>query len=196
MSLADIGDPVAHGFINRLLQRGLAGGHRDDLRAKKAHARDIERLPFHIDRAHIDDALQTGASGHRSRGDAVLARAGLGDDAGLAHALSEEDLAERIIDLVRAGVQQVFAFEVDLRAAELAGQPLGKIKWRGAAGIMVQQRGELRLEAGVFAQAQVLRREIVQRSHERFRHKHAAVRTEVAVLIRKRLKVDHKGGAG
>ena len=53
------------------------------------------------------------------RGDAVLARAGLGDDALLAHALGKQALAERVVDLVRAGVQQVFALEVDFGAAEL-----------------------------------------------------------------------------
>ncbi len=34
----------------------------------------------------------------------MLAGAGLGDDAGLAHALDEQCLAERVVDLVRAGV--------------------------------------------------------------------------------------------
>ena len=42
-------------------------------------------------------------------GDAVLARAGLGDDARLAHALGEQRLADDVVDLVRAGVREVFA---------------------------------------------------------------------------------------
>ena len=54
----------------------------------------------------------------RRRRDAVLPRAGLGDDAGLAHALGEQHLAERVVELVRAGVEQVFALEPNLRAAE------------------------------------------------------------------------------
>ena len=33
--------------------------------------------------------------------------------------LREQDLAERVVDLVRAGVEQVFALEINLRAAEL-----------------------------------------------------------------------------
>ncbi len=44
--------------------------------------------------------------------------AGFGDDALLAHAPREQRLAERVVDLVRAGVEQVFALEVDLGAAE------------------------------------------------------------------------------
>jgi hypothetical protein len=43
----------------------------------------------------------------------VLAGAGLGDDARLAHALGEQRLAERVVDLVRAGVVEVLALEVE-----------------------------------------------------------------------------------
>ena len=50
----------------------------------------------------------------------MLAGAGLGDDALLAHAPREQDLAEHIVDLVRAGVVQLLALEIDLGAAELA----------------------------------------------------------------------------
>jgi hypothetical protein len=61
----------------------------------------------------------------------VLAGAGLGDDALLAHALGEQDLAEAIVDLVRAGVVQLVALEVDLGAAEMLGQALGEIEREG-----------------------------------------------------------------
>ena len=69
-------------------------------------------------RAHEDDALQPEARADRRRRHAVLARAGLGDDPGLAHAPGQQDLAEHVVDLVRAGVVQLVALEVDLRAAE------------------------------------------------------------------------------
>ncbi len=48
----------------------------------------------------------------------MLAGAGLGDDARLAHAPGEQDLAEHVVDLVRAGVIELVALEIDLRAAE------------------------------------------------------------------------------
>ena len=63
----------------------------------------------------------------------MLAGAGLGDDARLAHALGEQDLAQAIVDLVRAGVIEVFALEIDLRAAQMLGQALGEIERIGAA---------------------------------------------------------------
>ncbi len=85
--------------------------------AEQLHAEHIGLLPLDIDRAHIDDAIEaeTGAGGRRR--DAMLSGAGLGDDAGLAHAAREQDLAEHIVDLVRAGVVQLLALEIDFRAA-------------------------------------------------------------------------------
>ncbi len=47
------------------------------------------------------------------------AGAGLGDDALLAHAPRQHDLAEHVVHLVRAGVVEVLALEVDLGAAEM-----------------------------------------------------------------------------
>ena len=133
MRAADVRDPVAHGFVDGFLQRLLARVNRHDFRAEHFHAIDVERLPLAIHRAHVDDAFQPEHRGDGGGGDAVLARAGLGDDARLAHALGEEDLAHGVVDLVRAGVEQVFALEINFRAAEFLGEPFGKIKRRGAA---------------------------------------------------------------
>jgi len=43
----------------------------------------------------------------------MLSRARFGNDALLAHAFCQQALSQRIIDLVRSRVRQVFAFEVD-----------------------------------------------------------------------------------
>ena len=67
--------------------------------------------------AHVDDARQAEFGAQRRGRDAVHAGAGLGDDARLAHAAREHDLAEHIVDLVRAGVIELLALEIDLRAA-------------------------------------------------------------------------------
>ena len=89
-----------------------------DLGAQHLHAEDVRLLPLDVHRAHVDDALEAEAGADRRGGDAVLAGARLGDDARLAHAPGEQDLAEHVVDLVRAGVVQLLALEVDLRAAE------------------------------------------------------------------------------
>ena len=44
----------------------------------------------------------------------------------LPHALNEQGLAEAVVDFVSAGVQQVFSFEVNLRAAELFSETTGE----------------------------------------------------------------------
>ena len=43
----------------------------------------------------------------------MLAGTGFGDHAGLAHALDEQGLSERVVDLVRAGVVQILALQKD-----------------------------------------------------------------------------------
>ena len=127
----DMRDPVAQRLVHRVLQGRGAGMHRHDLGAQQLHAEDVGLLPLDVGRAHIDDAGQVEERAGRGGGDAVLAGAGLGDDAALAHAPRQQDLAEHVVDLVRAGVVELLALEVDLGAAEMAGQPLGEIKGLG-----------------------------------------------------------------
>ncbi len=69
---ADVGDPVAHGFVDGFLERLLAGVDGHDLRAEHFHAINIERLPLAIHRAHVDDALQPEHRRDGGGGDAVL----------------------------------------------------------------------------------------------------------------------------
>ena len=116
VGVGDVGDPVADRGRHRLLERPRARLDRRDGRAEQAHALDVGLLAAHVLGAHVDDALEAEQRAGGGAGDAVLAGAGLGDDPRLAHALGQQRLAERVVDLVRAGVQQVLALEVD-RAA-------------------------------------------------------------------------------
>ena len=117
------------------------------LGAEQLHAEDVGLLPLDVGRAHIDDAGQVEERADRRGGDAVLAGAGLGDDAALAHAPREQDLADAVVDLVRAGVVQLVALQVELGAAEMPGQPLGEIQRARPADIMLEVVVELGLEA-------------------------------------------------
>src|ERR1051326_3318590 len=109
MSSPDVGHPIAHRFVDRLLEGGLAYRHRNDLRAKEFHARDVQGLPVHVDLPHINDAFAAKTRRDGGSGDAVLARARLGNYPPLSHSSGEQNLAERVIDLVRASVKQVLA---------------------------------------------------------------------------------------
>ena len=128
VGVRDVGHPVAQGLVHGVLQGRRAAGHRPHLRAQQVHAQDIGRLPLHVDRAHVDDAGQAEEGADGGGGHAVLARAGLGDDPRLAHAPGQQDLAHAVVDLVRAGVVQLLALQIDLRAAEVLGEPLGEIE--------------------------------------------------------------------
>src|ERR1700704_5316906 len=66
MSRAHVCDPIAHRFVDRFLERGLPGGDRHDFRPEKFHARDVERLTFHVDLAHVNHAFA--AETRRDRG--------------------------------------------------------------------------------------------------------------------------------
>ena len=68
--------------------------------------------------------------------DAVLAGAGFGDDALFAEAFGQEDLAHGVVDLVCAGVCEVFSLEPDLRAAEFLAEVAGVIERCWAAYVV------------------------------------------------------------
>jgi hypothetical protein len=183
MRAADVRDPVAHRFVDGFLQGLLARVNRHDFRAEHLHAIHVEHLALAIHRAHVDDAFQSEHRGDGRRGHAVLARAGLGDDARLAHALGEEDLAHRVVDLVRAGVIEVFALEINLRAAEFLGQAFGKIKRRGATDKFREVVGKFLLKLRVVLRAEVFGLQLLQRMHQRLGHVTSAVLAEVALGI-------------
>ena len=94
-----------------------AAGDRPHFGPQQLHAEHVRPLAANVFLAHVDDAFQPEPGAGRGRGDAVLAGAGLGDHAALAHPHGQQRLAERVVDLVGAGVVQVFALQIDLRPA-------------------------------------------------------------------------------
>ena len=58
----------------------------------------------------------------------MLAGSCFGDDPLLAHPAREQNLANGIVDLVRSGMTEIFALEIDFRSAKFFRQPLRKIK--------------------------------------------------------------------
>ena len=116
VGVADVGDPVAHRLVDRVLQGLAAGVDLPHRRAEQSHAQDVRRLAPHVLGAHVDVTLETEQRARARGRHSVLTGAGLGDDARLAHALGEQRLPERVVDLVRAGVREVLAFEEDANA--------------------------------------------------------------------------------
>ena len=154
------------------------------LGAHQPHAEDIGRLPADVFLAHVDDALQPQHGADRRRGHAVLAGAGLGDDAALAHPFGQQPLPQGVVDLVRAGVGQVFAFEEDPGAAAVCGQPLGQVERRRPAGEVSGERSELIPESGVGFSCLIGLNQLIQGRHQRLGHKAPAVFAKVSPAIR------------
>src|SRR5262245_45639141 len=106
--------PIAEGLADGVLERACAGGDRADLCAEQPHAIHIHRLALGVFFAHIHHALQAEHGAHRCSRHAMLTCAGFSDDASLAHPLRQKALADGVVDLVRAGVREVLAFEPHL----------------------------------------------------------------------------------
>jgi hypothetical protein len=118
-------DPVAQRFVDCVFQSARAGVDFADLGPKKLHTKNIELLAAHVFRAHVDDAIESKKGADSSGSDTVLARTCFGHYALLVHAAGEQYLADRVVYFVRASVEEVFAFEIDLRAAAVICQSLG-----------------------------------------------------------------------
>ena len=181
--VVDVGYPVAQRLVHGVFQGAGAGGDRHDLGAQQAHAGDVVALTVNVGRAHVDHALQAEARADGGGGHAVHAGAGLGDDPLLAHAAGQQGLTDAVVDLVRAGVIQLFALEEDLGAAVLLGQSLGKVQRAGAAdklGVELIQLGD---ERGLGAGLVVGLLQLQHQRHQRLGHKAATKLAELTERV-------------
>ena len=179
----DAARPLTHRLGNRILQGAGAVGDRDHLRSEKAHLVDIERLALRIHLPHENHALHPHERRDRRGRHTVLARTGLCDEAGLAHLLREQRLAEAVVDLVGARVVQVLALQVDLCAAEVLRHLLRIVEAARAARILVEQRLQLRVKRRVILVFVVRGLKLDHRVHQRLRDVLAPVNTESSILI-------------
>jgi len=62
----------------------------------------------------------------------VLPGTGLGDEPRLPETPREERLTERVVDLVRTGMEKILALEIDARAAQPSRQVVGEVEPRGS----------------------------------------------------------------
>src|SRR5262249_16595198 len=154
------------------------------LGAQRPHPQYVRLLPLDIDLAHIDDALQAEFRAHGRGRDAVHAGTGLGDHPRLAHAAREQDLAQHVVHLVRAGMIEVLAFEIVFRAAKMAGQPFREIERSRPPDIMLEVAVHLLAELRIVAGPGIGLFELENERHQRLGDEAAAVETEVAALVR------------
>src|SRR6185369_7183619 len=116
---------------------------------------------------------------------AVLAGAGLGNDAGLAHPFGQQPLAETVVDLVRAGVAEVLALDPDLRAAELLGKAPRRVEQRRSPDVVRVEVGQLGDEVRIDAPARVGFLELEQSRHQGFGNEASSELAEATSFVGK-----------
>ena len=127
----DVGHPVAHRLVDRVLERRRARRDRADLGTEGVHPEDVRALALDVLRAHVHDARQVEQRAGRRGRDAVLAGAGLGDDPRLAEPAGQQRLAQRVVDLVGPGVGEVLALEVEAERRDGRGRPVAASRVAG-----------------------------------------------------------------
>ena len=180
VGLVERGGPVAQRLVHRVLQGARAGFHADDLRAHQTHAVHVRRLALHVGLAHVDHAVQAEQRASERGGGAVLPGAGLRDDTGLAHLLGKERLADHLVGLVRAAVDEVLALEEDARIA-LERQVAAFGQRGGPAEVVAEQAAVFGHECVVVERVDEGLLELVERRDERFGDELSA---ELAVVRR------------
>ena len=159
-----------------------AAGGGAHLGAEQLHPPHVQRLALDVLGAHVHDAIEPEERAHGRCGDAVLAGAGLGDDAPLAHPPREQQLPDGVVDLVRAGVAQVLALQVDARA-EVSGEALAERQRRRAPDVRAEEVVVLGLEALVGPGLGKGRAEVFEDRDEDFGDEGAAVVAEPAARV-------------
>ena len=187
--IADICDPIAKGFVHRVFKGRCAATDGAHFRAEKPHTKDVGFLPHNVCGAHKDNTFQAKARRDCGGGNAVLPRACLGDNAALAHALGQQDLAHAIIDFMRARMVQLVALEIDLGRfaaillSRIVRQALCVIKRGGTAHIMGEKFIKLGEECRVGFGFLIGFLKLKNRRHQRFGDIASAKITKAAVFI-------------
>ena len=112
------------------------------------------------------------------------AGAGLGNDARLAHAARQQDLAQHVVHLVRAGVIEILALEVDFRAAaDACGHAIGEIERRRPADIVLEIARPSPLKFRIVLGLRVGLLELEDERHQRLGDEAAAIEAEMPALV-------------
>src|SRR5208282_2456062 len=113
----------------------------------------------------------------------MLSRAGLCRDARLVHAYRQQRLSKGVVHLVRAGVAEVLALQINFRAAKPRRQILAQVKRRRASHEFPRALLELVAEFWIAACLLVGALELEQRRHQGFRNVLSAELAEMAAAI-------------
>ena len=169
--------------IDRVLERARAARDGHQFAAQNFHLDDVGVLFGDVDFAHVNFAVDAHQRTSRGQRHAVLASAGLGNHFGLAHVLGQQRLAQAVVNFVRAGVVEVFAFQINLRPALARRQALGMKNRAGPANIVRVQIGQLLLKPRRLAHGFIGVVDVVHHRLELRRNDLPAVFAKVALCV-------------
>ncbi|MNV76524.1 hypothetical protein D3C71_1698810 [compost metagenome] len=109
----------------------------------------------------------------------MLAGAGLGDDPRLAHSPGQQDLAQAIVDLVGAGVVQVFPLQEEAGAAQRFGDRAGIEEGAGPPDVIRQHRPVFAPERVVVQHVAIGLLQLIKRGDQGLGHVPAAILAEL-----------------
>ena len=114
----------------------------------------------------------------------MLARARFGDDSRLAHAPRQQYLADAIVNLVGARMEQIFALKINASAAAVLSQTFREEQRSRTASVIAKQVVEFVLKSVIRARGLIRHRQLFQRGHQSLGHEAPAVTAPVAKRIR------------
>ena len=105
------GYPVSQRFVDGVFESPCTNGHGFNLGTKHFHPGHIERLSLGIGFTHIHGTFHAKKRRCGCGGHTVLTCPSLSDETSFAHALSQQCLADDVVDLMRSCVVQIFALQ-------------------------------------------------------------------------------------
>ena len=174
--------PVANGLVGGVLQGLVATLHRYDRCAQHPHSFHVHMLALHIKSTLIHGARHIHQRTSRSCCDTVLTCTCLGNDACLAQLLGQENLSQRIVNLVGTRVVEVFTLQIKLTAILLT-HALGIVEWGRTTHVILQQGMILTLELLTFQDGKVSFLQILHRLVENLWNVGSSELSVEAILI-------------
>src|SRR5262249_16130021 len=141
-------------------------------------------LPLDVGCAHIDDAGEFEQRACCRRRNAMLAGAGLGDYAALAHSSRQQRLPKHVVYLVRASMVELVPLQIEFGASTVTRQPLREIQRAGAAYIMLEVIVEFGVKSRVAAYLGISLFDCENERHQSLGDVPSAIDPEMAALVR------------
>ena len=135
-------------------------------------------------RAHVDHTFQAEFCADGGSCHAVLTRPSFSNNTGFAHTARQNNLAQDVVNFMRAGVVQLVTLEVDFCTTKVFGQPFSIIQRAGTANIVGPQIVHFGPERVVGFGELILLFQLEDQRHQGFGHKAPTKIAKAPLFIR------------